>query len=33
MDAAWDGVAQTLAQRPNAQGVKLQIARGGKSVI
>ncbi len=33
MDAASDGVAQTLAQRPKAQGVEFQIARGGKSVI
>jgi hypothetical protein len=33
MDAVSDGVAQTLAQRPKAQGVEFQIARGGKSVI
>ena len=33
MDAASDGVAQTRAQRLKAQGVELQIARGGKSVI
>ena len=33
MDAASDGVAQTLAQLLRAQGVELQIARGGKSVI
>ena len=33
IDAASDGVAQTRAQRLKAQGVELQIARGGKSVI
>jgi hypothetical protein len=33
MDAASDRVAQTLAQRLKAQGVELQNARGGKSVI
>ncbi len=33
IDAASEGVAQTRAQRLKAQGVELQIARGGKSVI
>lgn len=33
MDAASDGVEETLAQRLKVQWVEFQIARGGKSLI